>query len=79
MSKQRRIEVVFARDRKGRTVSSLSMPVSSEDIESGQKKVTKSYGRIVVLDLRTMVAEFWYPGSPSDRKTAPIQLMDDEE
>jgi hypothetical protein len=70
------IEVVFARDRKGRTVSALNMPVSSEDLKNGSIHTTKAYGRVVVLNFNTMVAEFWYPGSPSDRRRAPITLRD---
>ena len=71
------IEVILAKDRKGRTVTSMRMPMDSEVIDSGKTKVvSSSYGHVVLLDFATNTATYWRPGTPGDRKKTDIIYHD---
>ena len=67
------IEVTLSKDRKGRPVKVLIMPVD----DSTEVKVVQASGRTVILNMKELRAQFWFPGTPDDRHYEPIRLRPD--
>lgn len=74
------IEVILAKDRKGRAVTSFRTAVENSVVERKETKVIESnYGHVIVLDFKTGKAKFWRPGTPGDRRTTEIIFHDIDE